>query len=94
MPSLTHRFLSAKTHNEQAVPGDERRTWSQKQLRTMDARFTRKLKWAFRRGYESKASAAAAVELPTTPAPYFSAPLTPESWAGCLRSSCPAPLPD
>jgi len=94
MPSLTHRFLSAKTHNEEAEPGDEQHTWSRKRLQKMDASFARKLRWAFRRGYESKASATNEVELPTTPTPYFSTPLTPESWAGCLRSSCPAPLPD
>ena len=94
MPSLTHRFLSARTHNEEAKPGDEQQTWTRKRLQKMDARFTRRLEWAFRWGHEHRSSAANEVELPTTSAPYFSAPLTPESWAGCLRSSCPAPLPD
>jgi hypothetical protein len=83
-------------HSKTAVaqPGDEQFTWTRERLERMDARFTKRLEWAFQWGHERRASAANAVELPTTPTPYFSAPLTVESWAGCLRTSCPAPLPD
>jgi hypothetical protein len=94
MPSLTHRFISSKSHNAVAEPGDEQHTWTRKRLQRMDARFTRRLEWAFRWGHERRASAANEVELPTTPVPYFSTPLTPEAWAGLLRSNIPAPLPD
>ena len=94
MPSLTRRFIDSKSHNEDARPGDEQQTWTRKRLEKMNGRFTRKLKWAFRRGYESKASAAAAVELPMSPVPYFSAPPCPHVWIALQRTNCPAPLPD
>ena len=79
-------------HSKTAVaqPGDEQRTWSRERLEKMDARFTRKLEWAFRQKRESRASAAAQVELPTSGAPHFSAPLCPDIWAALLRSNAPS----
>jgi len=64
-------------HSKTAVaqPGDEQRTWSRERLEKMDARFTRKLEWAFRQKRESRASAAAQVELPATNGPRLSTPL-------------------
>jgi len=79
-------------HSKTAVaqPGDEQRTWSRERLEKMDARFTRKLEWAFRQKRESRASAAAQVELPTTSGLRLSVPLCPDIWTALLRSSAPS----
>jgi hypothetical protein len=79
-------------HSKTAVaqPGDEQSTWSRERLEKMDARFTKKLEWAFRWGHEHRASAAAQVELSATCAPRFSAPLCPDIWTALLRSSAPS----
>jgi hypothetical protein len=61
--------------------------WPRDKLEDMDARFVAKMEWAFQWGHERRASAANAVELPTSPTPRFSAPLCPEVWAGLLRTS-------
>jgi len=68
-------------------PGDEQQTWTRERLEDMNARFIAKMELAFRWGHESRASAAAQVELPVTSAPRFSAPICPEVWAGLLRTS-------
>jgi hypothetical protein len=62
-------------HSKTAVaqPGDEQFTWTRKRLEKMDARFTRRLEWAFQWGHEHRASAANAVEVPMTSAPRFRA---------------------
>jgi hypothetical protein len=82
-------------HSKTAVaqPGDEQFTWSRKRLEKMDARFTRRLEWAFQWGHEHRASAFHQVELPVTSAPHFSTPICPDAWAGLLRSSIPSPVP-
>ena len=79
-------------HSKTAVaqPGDEQRTWSRERLEKMDARFTRKLEWAFRQKRESRASAAAQVELPTTSGLRLSVPLCPDIWTALLRSNAPS----
>jgi hypothetical protein len=79
--------------NSTFEPGDEQRgQWDRETLERMDARFTEKIERAFSLGLESRASAAAQVELPTTGVPRFSAPLCPEVWAALWRSNAPAPI--
>jgi hypothetical protein len=75
-------------HSKTAVaqPGDEQRTWTRERLEKMDARFTRKLEWAFRQKRENRASAASQVELPITSGLRLSVPLCPNVWAALLRS--------
>jgi hypothetical protein len=55
----------------------------------MDARFVKRLEWAFQWGHESRTSAAAQVELPTTCGLRLSVPLCPDIWAALLRTSAP-----
>jgi hypothetical protein len=76
-----------------AEPGDEQHTWTRERLEQMDARFAKRLEWAFQWGHEHRTSASHRVEVPTTSAPYFSAPICPDAWAGLLRSSIPSPVP-
>ena len=61
--------------------------WPRDKLEDMNARFVAKMNWAFQWGHESRASASAQVEVPTTSAPRFSAPLSPDVWAALLRTS-------
>ena len=75
-----------------AEPGDEQHTWTRERLEQMDARFAKRLEWAFQWGHERRASASHQVEVPMT-APHFSAPICPDAWAALLRSSIPSPVP-
>jgi hypothetical protein len=86
------KLLGRPPHTKTALPepGDEQHTWTRERLEGMNARFTERLEWAFRWGRESRASAAAQVQLPATCTPRLSVPLCPDIWAALLRTSAPS----
>src|SRR5262249_8327555 len=61
--------------------------WSREQLLKMDGDFAAALERAFELGLESRASAAAQINLPTNSGPRFSAPLCPATQDGLFRSA-------
>jgi len=73
-------------HSHRADPNEDlgEGPWSYRQLLEMDGKFTAALEAAFAAGLESRASAAAQVNLPATLGPRFVAPPLP---AGLLQSS-------